>query len=369
MKIIIIMLILTTLSISLVSDVKNMDKPAKGDWDFQPKKLWEVDQVGENVLGNPSIPVVTREGIIFIHDHKIHLSYLFDSQGNLKKIFGKRGEGPGEIQQFRDAFFVNNKLIILDNTRLHYFTKDAEYIKSVPNNCYQRWPQTFINENEFIHAPLSIIDLPDNKGKIARFNLKSGEEKVLVEFSVFKGGVDNTAEGSIALVVPGLTPYMVIGIHNNNFYYGKTDSYVIHVADLNGKELNTFSLERPVKKVSNADIKKHFEGAPNRRIPQDRLERIIKSLPRKLTFFHRIQENNGLIYIYEGGFGVRRKKQQLDIFSLEGKYLYRSVLSFGENLYITFTDIIIKDDHLYVVLEDDQGEITLAKYKISLPEI
>lgn len=44
-------------------------------------------------------------------------------------------------------------------------------------------------------------------------------------------------------------------------------------------------------------------------------------------------------------------------------------MSFGEDLYIKFTHIIIKDDHLYVVLEDDQGEITLAKYKISLPEI
>lgn len=65
--------------------------------------------------------------------------------------------------------------------------------------------------------------------------------------------------------------------------------------------------------------------------------------------------NNGLIYIYEGGFGVLRKKQPIGIFSLEGKYLYRSVLNFGENLYIKFTDIIIKDDHLYVVLEDDQG--------------
>jgi len=369
MKKTIIMLILTALSISLVSDVKNMDNPAKGDWDFKLKKLWEVAQVGENVFGNPTIPVVTQEGIIFIHDNKIHLSYLFDNKGNLKKIFGKRGEGPGEIQQFRDAFFVNSKLIIIDNTRLHYFTKDAEYIKSIPNNCFQRWPHIFINENEFIHAPLSIVGLPDNKGKITRFNLKSGEEKVLAEFSVFKGGVDTTARGSIVLVVPGLTPYMVIGFHNNNFYYGKTDSYVIHVADLNGKELNTFSLERPVKKVSNADIKKHFEDAPKLPISQDQLERIIKSLPRKLTFFHRIQENNGLIYIYEGGFGRLRKKQPIGIFSLEGKYLYRSVLSFGENLYIKFTDITIKDDHLYVVLEDDQGEITLAKYEISLPEI
>lgn len=31
--------------------------------------------------------------------------------------------------------------------------------------------------------------------------------------------------------------------------------------------------------------------------------------------------------------------------------------------------LTIKDDHLYVVLEDDKREITLAKYKISLPEI
>lgn len=252
-------------------------------------------------MGHPTIPVVTQKGIFVIHDRKVHLSYLFDSKGNLKKIFGKRGEGPGEIQQFRNAFFVNNKLIIIDNTRLHYFTKDAEYTKSIPNNFFQRYPHTFINENEFIHAPLLIVGIPDNKGKITRFNLKSGEEKVLAEFSVFKGGVDNTGERSAALWVEGLTPHMVISHHNNKVYYGKNDSYVIHVADLNGKELNTFSLERPVKETSNADIKKSFEEVGNLQIPQDQLERIIKSLPHKLTFFHRIQENNGLIYIYEGG--------------------------------------------------------------------
>ncbi|MFC2146854.1 hypothetical protein ACFLRT_05775, partial [Acidobacteriota bacterium] len=307
--------------------------------------------------------------IIFIHDRKLHLSYLFDSKGKLKKIFGKRGEGPEEIQQFRNAFFVNNKLIIIDNTRLHYFTKDAEFIKSIPNNCFQRWPHIFINENEIIHAPLSIVGLPDNKGKIARFNLKSGEEKVLAEFSVFTGGVDNTGESSTALWVEGLSPHIVIGYHNNKVYYGKNDSYVIHVVDLNGKELNTFSLERPLKKASNADIKKCFDDVGNLQIPRDQLERIIKSLPHKLTFFHRIQENNGLIYIYEGEFGVLRKKQQIDIFSLEGKYLYRSVLSFEENLSIKFTRITIKDNQLYVVLEDHQGEITIAKYKISLPGI
>ena len=88
------------------------------------------------------------------------------------------------------------------------------------------------------------------------------------------------------------------------------------MADLNGKELNTFSLERPVKKVSNADIKKTFEDADHLQIPQDQLERIIKSLPHKLTFFYRVQENNGLIYIYEGGFGVLRKKQPIDILSI-----------------------------------------------------
>jgi hypothetical protein len=39
MKKAIIMLILTVLSIPLFSDVKNMDKPAKGDWDFKLTKL------------------------------------------------------------------------------------------------------------------------------------------------------------------------------------------------------------------------------------------------------------------------------------------------------------------------------------------
>ena len=99
---------------------------------------------------------------------------------------------------------------------------------------------------------------------------------------------------------------------------------------------------------------------------------IIKQLPKEITYFHRISIHKGYVLVFEDNFGTNWENQPIDIFSLEGKYLYRAVFRPEPGAKIYFTSIgsiFVKGDYLYVVLENDEGEALIGKYRIQLPKI
>jgi hypothetical protein len=62
--------------------------------------------------------------------------------------------------------------------------------------------------------------------------------------------------------------------------------------------------------------------------------------------------------------------KQIDIFSLEGEYLYRAKLEFGDDLKPLFSplhNIAIKGKDLYLVLTDKDDNVLVSKYRIRLP--
>ncbi len=98
----------------------------------------------------------------------------------------------------------------------------------------------------------------------------------------------------------------------------------------------------------------------------------MKDVPKELNHFFRIQVEKGLVYVFSGQFGTYWGSQQVDIFSLDGNYLYRSdfIPEKGFKIYNTFfmlNNILIKDGFLYVVQENEDADIVISKYKIALP--
>ena len=54
-------------------------------------------------------------------------------------------------------------------------------------------------------------------------------------------------------------------------------------------------------------------------------------------------------------------------FSRDGKYLYRGFIKVSADFRITSGPVINNND-LYMALEDEDGEITLNKYELILPD-
>jgi hypothetical protein len=352
----------------LLAEVKNADKPLRGNWDFKPVKEWEIDSAGSDVFGIPANMQVSGEGYLYVYDQENKRNYIFDSDGNFVKTYGSRGQGPGEARDQSSVFLVKDKLLIVDVGRIHYFRLDGTYLHSVVNSLYSRRPVLFLNEHEFLAVPLGIFEATDFEAKIKRIDLESGQETVIADFEIFEGGIGRAGKMVGSLIVPGLTPLMTIGYGNGRLYYGRSDSYKIQVADLSGKQLNIISLDRKKKKVPQVIKNSYFRRYSN--MSKQALDQIIATTPDETTYFCRIEIHRGLIYVFVPDI-ARRDRQQIDIFSPDGKYLYRGNLTIEENLTMMEPQIYnpyIKDDSLYVSVMDENDNVKIIKYRISLPE-
>jgi hypothetical protein len=351
----------------LFSEITNPDKPSEGAWDFSPVKVWEIDEAGEDVFGEPDRIRVSDEDMVFVSDSENGVNYIFNKTGEFIKTFGNKGQGPGEIRQQRDLFVVENQIFVVDTGMIHIFSKGGEYIESKRNQSYRYRPVVFLNKDEFIACPFGIFEAPDGLGKISRVNLNTGSEKVIAEFHIFEGGSARSGKLVGSFVMIGLTPQMTVGYGNNKIYYGMNDTYRINIADLNGHVLDSFSLKRKKTKVSDEVKRKSFERYS--RISSRSREQFIKTTPNDCTFFCRIEVHDELIYVFVPDI-LRRNIQKIDIFSLEGQYLYSGLIQLEEGLTLMDSQLdnpIIKDGYLYAFLQEENFDIKIAKYKIKLP--
>lgn len=372
MKKIVPVILLLFAALLLTAEVKNPDKPLKGEWDLKPLEVWELTDANGKVFATPDF-VVSDNGTLYVNDFKNQSSFIFDSEGHFKRAFAKRGEGPGEVRLHQASFLVNDQFVAGDFGRLHFFTSEGDFIKSIVVNFDNSFPRFFVTEDEYIFTTGNIFAIgapswPD-KGRIALCRLKTGEKKTIAGYS-YK---DKPTQ------IPGGQPMRLNDVHsqmilgydreNRKIYYGMNDAYVIHVADLNGTVVNTFSVERSKQKFKKEKISEIFEIMHLSGPPKEHIHRF----PGELMHFCRILIDEGLVYVLAVNLGLYCDSQAMDIFSLDGKYLYRALFKpgSGSRIYFpaVFNNIEIKKGHLYAVLEDSAGEISIVKYKISLPNV
>lgn len=351
------------------ADVKNADKPLKGKWDFRPQKIWEIDSVNNESMERPSELRASQGEMLYFHDFGRGMSHIFDKNGNFIASFAQQGTAAGEVSRYLNCFLAGDKVVIGSPEKLHYYSEEGAYLKSYPNNLFERFPLIFVSENEFLYVPQKMGQPEGEKIKIMSVDLRTGEEKMLVEFPAPTGEKGGPAGPPV--VILGLTPQVKIGLDPNarKIYYGRSDDYTIHVSKADGEPLFSFGLDREKKTITQEDKRNHFEESG---IPKDSYEKILPFLPGRLTHFMRIQDVGGLIFVYSTE-NIERQQDRIaiDIFSPEGKYLYRSHLRFGEKmpLYTHVEKVALKGNHCYALLENESGKYFLAKYRISLPPI
>jgi hypothetical protein len=350
--------------------VVNPDKPLKGEWNFRLEKVWEVDRAGDDVLGRPFSLTAAEEGILYVYDTANNATFIFDKDGNFIRAFARSGQGPGEVMGQELIHLVNGKVFIPARNGIKVFTKDGEFIQTVKQEGRPLDPCIFLNEDEIISAPKTAVFLPDGKGEIIRKNIKTGEEALISEFSLQDWGMAQSRGQQVDIISIGFSPLMILGYAENRLYWGMNTSYMINVSDLNGKKISTFSVKRRSRKVSDNFKKKYFD-APN--LPPEMLTQIADSFPNDISFFHRIEVHNGLVYVFVPDVDLENKRaklKQIDIFSPDGEYLYRAYIKFEKNrqhLFSPLNSLVIQNGYLYAVLLDEEYNVLVAKYKIALP--
>ncbi len=345
-------------SFSLTADRVNEDQPEKGIWDLQARKIWDVSKCGKQSMARPNIGGVLADGSVCVFDYKHKANYLLDANGKFLVKFGKKGEGPGEVKSQSSVFVAGNKIILGEYGRLHYFSNDGSYLKTVLLKRDLGFPKIMVNENEYISRGANI-------NEFYRINLLDESKSVLGDLAKYEQPKIASGGFRISIVIPPLTPTVVCALdgENKRLFYGENDKYQIHVMDLQENRINRFSVKRN-KQVLTKKMKRKI----NKEMPIPKT--VWKRLPKNLTFFHKIQGIDSLVLVYITQFEEYFKTQHIDIFSSEGTYLYRTSFSPepGEEIYSNFQyKMIINKGYLYAAIQGKNGDMKVIKYQIKLP--
>lgn len=365
--VLLVMVMMTALFIS-AGTIENKDAPAKGEYIFPMEKVWQVDTAGEMPFGNVVTVLVSDSGKVYLRDLKNKEYYIFGKDGTFSWKFGTRGEGPGEIKTPGGASIsvLGNDVLVEDVDKILYFTEAGKFLRSKLNNRNTRPSVLFLNKDEFISAPANILGVPGGKAKMRYVNLKTGEERVITDFTAFKGAFIQREGAQAAAVIPTITPVLIVGELDGKIYFGKNDKYTVYITDLQGKDIGSFSLERKPKAVSLKEREDVMLSLAKGYVPDDVARQLAKTLPDKETLFANIISQDGKLYVYRSHF-TPVGHQQIDIFSPEGKYLYRGIVNVEKGMIIK-AGPTFKDGYIYLSTEDEEGEIYVVKYKTKLPQ-
>jgi len=332
------------------------------------KKIWEVERAGSDIFASIRGISIADDGTVYVHDDKNLMFYIFSKEGKFRSAFGKKGEGPGEIRNMLQSvlYSVKNKVIALDSGKLHYFDLKGTFIKSTFSSR-KGFPFTFLDENRFITAPLSSQDTNGSAAEIIIFDVFKQTETVITRFTPkAETAIQIAGGGKTRVQHPAVTAEIVIGHKDNHIFYGVNDKYKIHISDMRGQQISSFSLIRKkhilTEKIKFDELWRVARG----RAPKEIVKKLAKKMSSKVNYFDKIEVNNGLIYVYNCYFD-RKHIQTIDIFSLYGKYLYRGILSIPEDQKLV-TEPVFKAGYFYLTIENEEGEQSVGKYTVSLPQ-
>lgn len=354
------------------NEVINPSTPLKGEWNFNPRKVWQISEVGDELLANVRQLQVDDNGRIYLFDYKLKKFYVVNPDGTLRLSFGSAGEGPGEYRRVSSFFLVDNSIMISDDRKVIQYSLEGKFLfDTVPGLPFENVPRAFINKNRFIKIPPK----PESKGYkqeregIDIYDIENKKSTTIAEIPGEEHVVQVTASTTVVFSGGKYKPKLIVCVKDNILYFGKNDTYKITRLDLNNNSTMTFSIKdrKPleVPQSEKDNFRRRLQGVLSKEV----IDRTLKSLPDIATFFLRIDvDDNGMIYVYQTIPAADRWTAELDIFSPAGKYLYRSKISLAEQ-YTIRSPLEIKGGYLYVSLEDDDGEVSLAKYQIDKPPL
>jgi len=283
---------------------------------------------------------VDEEENIYVLDSKEICIKVFDKNGKHIRTFGKKGQGPGEIQMPMRMYLVAGKEIMIydyANNRLSFYSLDGKCLREISAGKY-RFSRT----------------IPDSKGNIIT-QISIPGEKTVTEIKKFDRDlnplitIESIEEERTPWVINMMSPVLNIRVmKNDNIVWGMSSKYEIFVVSPEGKTLRKIVKDYTPIKISNAEKEKMIKDT---NVPSEFKLKFPKNYN---PFYFFIPGDEGRIYVRtyekdkEGNF-------YYDVFDPEGRYVAKFSLPEIEFLYV------VKKNKMYTMIWEDEKGIPLVK--------
>lgn len=141
MRIFILLFIMVLCFTAYAREITNTVVPLKGEWNFNLRKVWEVNSAGDDLLAEVRNIQVDKNGRIYFYDFKLRKFFVLHPDGKFRLSFGRPGEGPGEYRRVLEFFLLDNTLAVSDERKILFFTKEGKFEKDIiPGRPYETAP-------------------------------------------------------------------------------------------------------------------------------------------------------------------------------------------------------------------------------------
>jgi len=276
---------------------------------------------------------------------------IFDKSGRFLRRFGKKGQGPDEIQSAAGMMLSEGKdIVLLDsgNNRIAFYSKEGM--------CFRRIPLT---------TSLPNFPVLDRRGNFYGADFAFAEK---VTLNLIKFGPNGNALATIASIeMPRenqLPPFELMERFvfqigpDDTLIWGRNFAYELNIADPDGKIFKKIFRDAPPEKVTRAVLEKEYKRRyPDRRIPENLP--IPSHYPKYFPFMNSIvcDEEGRLFVATNEGYGSGRKSY--DVFDREGFYIARFEIPEEETI-----TAVAKGKAYVMIREDKQGYPRVKRYRI-----
>lgn len=322
----------------------------------------EKDELAEAGLTDPKTFDVDSEGNIYILNEGQTESFIFkfDEQGNFKTSFGRKGQGPGEIQVpsgfaigYQDEILVtdygNKKLIIFGGTGnlIQETSTDINIweINPLKNGKYLITKRLIDPEGQYLYQ--FPILLCDNEYE----EIKELDRQKIPNFLNKKGMT--------------LSPYIFMySISSDRIFIGNSvRGYDIWVYDFDGHLL------RKIKKEYKSGDKEEFIKDIKESLPEETSQEEKVKFPSQFPPFKTLfSDDDGRLFVMTSEKGKSSGEYVVDLFNSDGIFVGRTTL---KSLFTMLTPgplvpyIKIKKDRLLCLLRKDSGYKALVVYRMN----
>lgn len=286
---------------------------------------------------------------------KENLIYKFDRDGNFITSFGRRGQGPGEIQYaYYQRITMDNEIPIVDGRglKLLFFDKDGNLLKETRQEYdIVSGGQVIPLENGNFLIRSVERGNPSDEGDSLILSIHNSEFKTIKVIDVL-----NLSNQLLAMRSIHMMPVFFWEVSHGKIYVANSRrGYEIRVFDLSGNLLKKIKKKyKPLKFPK--EIRKQFESR-NRVVPD-------YQPPFQRLFF---TDDDGRLFIMTFEKGENPKEYVFDIFNSDGALIIRKSL----DVYVErFTGKFplyakAKNKRLYCLREKESGYKELVVYKMN----
>ena len=146
-----------------VTVVKNPKEPMFEEEVFsldEELSIGEVEGLKEYMFSQIGNLAVNGNGNIYVLDRKECQIKVFDRDGKYLQTFGKKGQGPGELNRPSGILITpHNEIMVEDSRTLHFFTLQGGYIKSLSAAKIQFFGRTSMDSQGSIYAMTATMNM------------------------------------------------------------------------------------------------------------------------------------------------------------------------------------------------------------------